>query len=413
MNHYLKSVSMKNSIFQQSNEVKQRNDKIPTYYLYNYGKIEIENIEYEDIVFTLNIPCMCAWKTEEYPIISSTFCMLIPSYLNISNNTFFWDIFIDNLNKIMFEFQIKHCEMKGKTKDGYQFLVNSITMCINHFDEYLLSLMNPIKKRKIKEIPFIPSIEFIQKIISNHLINYYTLIVSDTPSYSHFIYDLLSPLNIPKIFNKPNTQPTNQKILSSPNPFFTTISITSFTEDDYFLLPYPFCVINPIDQTVGRSVTQSLYKYFIQRQNYFISKACEILNFNNFTPTFKIRRELINPPLTSLGFDESSVIVSLLQQQKWNSVEMMLFKFQELCVMKSLLIFQNFISSHSNYITENNSTLNENMVTPQQLVDFQRLINSDTEGLKIIISCYKYIQPSFVGLFMDMIEKILNPLRNN
>ncbi|EKE41637.1 hypothetical protein ENU1_049120 [Entamoeba nuttalli P19] len=397
MNQYLKSISMKNSLSKiPAKSVKDRHEKIPTYYMYNYGTITFNNHSYEDIVFTIHIPCMCAWEREEYPIISSTFSMLIPHEMEISSNTFLWDVFLDNLNKLFFDFQLSHCEYE--TEDtSYHSLTESLTTCINHFDEYLLALTIPKKKKELKQIPFIPSYEFLQKVIASHIISHYTLIVSDVPSYSQYIYDLLYPLDQANLYNQPNTQPLSQKIISIPNPFFRTICLTSFTEEQYFILPYPFCVIDPVNQTVGRSLTQSISRYFVQRQNYFMTYASKKLFIPQFVPTIKVLPELLNPPSAQILSPYILLVLNLLQQNKSLVISSVLLQLLNSCSLKAHLI--------SELLKKLSAKYNDGTITPFIVNELEHQMGCDLESLRVILGSYKFTEPHFVGMVIDGIEK--------
>ncbi|BFU19920.1 hypothetical protein EHI8A_092490 [Entamoeba histolytica HM-1:IMSS-B] len=394
MNQYLKSIPMKSCL---KNEF-ERKTKVPGYYIYNYGIVGINDSKFEDIVYTAHIPCMISLIDQQFPIISVTFTMLIPSNIHISNNTFLWDIFLDNLNLLFFEFQLKHLEEHGKNIESYKLLNDSLTSLINHFDEYLLSVTSKQIKKKLILPNNFPSEEFIQKIITSHLTSYYTLIVSDNYPESQFVYDLCYPLDIPDIYNQPLSSPINPRILFQPNPFFRTMCLTNFSENLYFSLPFPFCVIDPLKQTIARSSTQCIIKYFIQRLNYFLFKASQRLGITKFIATIPITEILVSVPSTPLIVPLSKIILSIRTDKEADYLHTLMFKMCDILAMKAHIIFT---------MLKSKDIYNDGQLTLQTINEIKKQTGCDTEALKIIVGILKFSEPYVIGVVMELVEKLI------
>ena len=390
-NQYLKSILIKSAM---QNEEKRRNI-IPNYYIYNYGIITIDDKQFEDIVYTVQIPCMIHFEREQYPIISVTFSMLIPLEMNISNNIFLWDIFLDNLNLIFFQFQLKHFEDKGKNEKNYKMLCDQLLKLINNFDDYLLSITSKqSKKEMILPDPF-PSEEFISKIITSHIMSYYTILLFDEYKNSQYIYDICYILDSQSIYNQPFSSTRNPKLLHQINPFMRTMCLTSLENDNYYSLPYPYTIINCSNQSIVRNPSQSSIIYFTQRANYFLGKASKILSIDDFIPTITVPNDLVVVSYIPIEFHFIELIKNFDSEKSRDIIERLLFKYCDLLAMKA----------HVLLTILNDKTYLKGQMTFQTVSEFKKVTGYSVDQLKLVLSILKFSESYLVGIIIETLER--------
>ncbi|KAL7716277.1 UDENN domain-containing protein [Entamoeba marina] len=410
MNQYLKSIPMKTSVLPSaSDEIRLRSTRIPGYYIYNYGTNYIADIEYEDLVYTAHIPCMCAWDREEYPVITVTFLLCIPATLSITNNTFFWDIFHDTINQVFYEFQLHHLETFGK-QQSYQYLTTSLITTIRHIDDYLLTAQTPQKRLPTLTLP--PPTDFISTLITTHLVSYYTLIISDVPTESQFVYDICHLLDTPHAYNQPFSTPATLRVLLQPNPFFRSMCLTA-VPPSLFTLPFPYTVVDVYNHKIFKSSSMSSIRYFIQRLNYFITNAASRLSLS-------FQRSLATPPplvpaLSSpIVFPFAEAISALFHENyeiynnnsssdnknslkiNSNRVRILLEKMCDIFAMKARIasfICDKLIASER-----------ENIINFFCVARLKETLCCDSEALKAFLGVQKFANSYFMGEVIELLE---------
>ncbi|ELP84498.1 hypothetical protein EIN_169330 [Entamoeba invadens IP1] len=387
MNQYLHLIPIKSQY--TLIDTKSRSSKLPGYYIFNYGTFKSERVMYDDIVVTVHVPCMVKFSGITYPILSMSFAFVIPSDLDVTTNTFLWDVFLDSLNLIFFEFQVTHFEEKGKNKESYQLLAKKLSDVINKFDEYMLAMTTAIKKKEINEIW--TNKKYVQKIIENHLVSTYTLIVSDNLPDAYFAYNICSSLDAPDLFNQPLTSPITPKILNVPNPFFRTMCLTSFSGEYFFSLPFPYCVISTAEQSVSRISAQSTFLYFIKRTNYLLLFASKKLGVTGFVPSIQLKEELVNPNESNLLTPYSHIF----EVVDHNILELFLFKICDLLVLKARTIV--------GMITQ--KEIVQRKIENSKTKEIKNMIQTDDEGIKIILGLWKFTDPIAVAMVTQNVEE--------
>ena len=394
MNQYLKSIPMKSTVSTHGDDEKRlRETRIPGYYIYSYGKKTVKGALYEDIIYSAHVPCMCAWEREEYPVICVSFCMLIPAHLELSNNTFIWDIFQDALNRILFDFHVAHFQSRGTAPAGYDGLSAALTVLVRNFDEYLLAVTTPPKPDPAHAAPSF-SVDFLQSAISNHIVSYYTILLSEKKTDSTFIYNLLHHLDIPNSYNQPYTSPNRPQVLPQPNPFFRTMSLVSYSPDLDFSLPFPFCVVDLNSRSVFRCQTQSPVVYFIRRTNAFLAKAAAELGMA-FAPTTNPTPSLQTAPTSTILLPFMRVLHALIRDRQSASIPVVLLKMCDILAMKSLLLYAMFDAvldtSHE--------------ITGAQVADVRERLGLDTEDFRVVLGMTKFAHTFSVGVYTEAIEQ--------
>ena len=324
--------------------------------------------------------------------------MLIPVNISISSNTFLWDIFLDNINLLFFHFQLKHFEENGKNTESYKMLCDQLTMLINNFDDYMISVTSEQIKKDVLLPEQFPSEEFISSIITSHITSYYTLIMFDEYENSQYVYDICYLLDSPSIYNQPLSSPINPKILLQPNPFFRTMCLSTFEKDRYYSLPFPYTVINPTRETLFRSRTQSMIVYFMQRANYLLSKVSSTLQIYQFIPTVIVPDVLDTVPFVQIEFSFSHIVKQMNDNSYWKLLRIMLFKYCDILAMKAHLLLNNF--NVKEYLN--------GQMTFQTINDWQKVTKCNDEELKLILSIMKFSESFVIGIVIEMLEKYRN-----
>lgn len=402
MNQYLKSIPMKSSIPSTSEEARMRQEKIPTYYVYNYGNKVVNGVEIEDIVYTIHIPCLCPLGKEEYPILAFTFTLQIPSNVHLTNNTFFWDIFLDTINVICFNFQMSQFTVSDHS--AYTKLIDDINRCIIQIDEYILSSSTTTTSLSTtsgfhqQKDPVVSP--FVENIISNSVISYYSIIIVSDVKHLHNIYHLCRYMTYSRYYDNPHSSPTHPTILQYPNPFFRTMCVANYTNDMLFTLPFPYCVINIQTESVARSMTQSSVRYFLQRQNYFIQIASEKLKKARFVPTVRIPQVLQG--VTPAGYlsEYATIIAQLMQTQHCDLIPHILFKVCDILAIRSRFIIHSLRHLQQSEIVDG-------LISPNTLFELRRLCQTNSEGLKIVLGVRKFSETDVVSMLIESLERLV------
>ncbi|ELP87316.1 hypothetical protein EIN_095730 [Entamoeba invadens IP1] len=398
-NEYLKSLGFRTAVKKDNDENMTIKIKTPSIYVYDFGYFVQDGVSYEDVLFTFHIPCMCEFETEEFPMITATFTMIVPSSLAITINTFLWDVLLDIFNHVFFDFQIAHIFQYGTNPDNYKNLAKNITTALNHFDEYLLTLTHPDFRNSLSNLCCEINTSFLNVAISAHIVSVYSLILADNPRIVKNFYDMLSLMDAPDLYFQPLSSPEYNKIMRKANPFIRTMCVVDFTEDDVFDLPYPYCIIDVSHNKVVKSATQSISNYFVLRQKHFISIAIKEYEKNHCDkiphPEFLSKSNVVECVAGSIVTMEYSKVIGerLKEGRGFSVMRNVIYKMCEIFAIK-IRILMKFLESQNAI----------NRTTVQQLIFKFKLAPED---VKVLFGIFKFVYTEYIDRLMDVLEDIV------
>ncbi|EDR25307.1 hypothetical protein EDI_165690 [Entamoeba dispar SAW760] len=399
MNQYYKSIPLKASIHvDRPTEIRIQTTHIPTYYQYEFGVQKFDENDVDIVVFTLHIPFMVTCPTG-YPVIVVDVGVYLPK--GIINHKSFHDSFYDYINRIFFYYQLLNITVNKEESTNY--LNEQLLTFIDKIDEFIQLLYS--KKQYHLQLQFIyeghsfmERARYISSIISGYLRSYYTVCIPTSTDEINDISLLLDQFSSSTMMELHSNNLTVQI-----NPFFTVQFVTTIESTDYFIFPFPLCLIVTKQLSVETMKEVNIISYYASRASYFINTIDKALKLENPFPQ-------ISPIELLLPLDHEFIIedlvkrsIELIDKRKTLIAEYLFKEISILLMSKASILYNELLTLNIPF----GKTIIEKM---ESCLDLQKA------DLQLIICMLKYEQPIIVAKFHEALTEALaeeNQIKKN